>query len=345
MIHGFLTKAADFTAPVGETASAELLGPIKEFAARGKRLRAALVIASHAANGGNNEAAAYDIAAAIELFQVAALIHDDVLDKSALRRGLPTTHTRLEALHDTSAWQGDHVHFGLSGAILAGDLALMATGHAVSRAVAALEPSQGSALGERFARMASLCTMGQYLDMRLAAAHTAHCPASAEDAIRVMRSKTASYTTEGPLALGAVVAGLTEPQADHWAAAGVPLGIAFQLRDDLLGSIGTSEETGKPSGDDISEGKWTLLAITALELADAAAREDLIGAFGNAEADAGQISAAIAALHSSGAVAAIEELIAENERSANSLLSSLPMLEEARAEIDRLVGSAVRRRA
>ncbi len=109
--------------------------------------------------------------------------------------------------------------------------------------------------------MASLCTAGQYLDIRLAAQPLSALATGrhAADIVATMRAKTASYTAEGPLALGAALAGAQRQTVDAWAAVGVPLGIAFQLRDDVLGAVGSPESTGKPAGDDVREGKRTLI--------------------------------------------------------------------------------------
>lgn len=343
LIGTYLATTAAHIEPAGDVSSAEILEPIAALSARGKRLRAALVIAGHSAAGGRDLDASYDVAAALELFQVAALIHDDVLDRSELRRGLPATHKVIERVHTSHEWSGDSAHFGVSGGILAGDLALMASGHALSRAVSRLGGAHGEAVAATFSRMASLCTVGQYLDMRLAAAHDIGRPASAADVTRVMRCKTASYTTEGPLALGAALAGLDDARVALWAEAGVPLGIGFQLRDDVLGSVGTSTTTGKPSGEDIVEGKWTHLIVHTLGAGDASHRSALDRAFGRVDATEADVTAAVEALRSSGAVGAVEEMIASHEADAKLRLHALDMTSEGRDAIDALVTSAITR--
>lgn len=300
--------AADVVA-VGD-AAADLVEPLGALAARGKRVRAALLLAAHEAAGGTAHSEAVGVATALELFQTAALVHDDVLDRSDTRRGMPAAHRAIEAIHARDGLEGDAGRYGVNGAILAGDLALMACLGELASASAALPAETGHAVSGRFRYMASLCTAGQYLDVRLAATPLTELAAMRDAIVAVMRSKTASYTAEGPLALGAAVAGRSHAEVDAWAAAGVPLGIAFQLRDDLLGVLGSEHQTGKPAGDDLREGKRTILLAEALARGSGPAREAILAVAGVADADEAAVHRAKDAVVASGAVEAVESEIA-----------------------------------
>lgn len=343
VIASVLTATVADCLPIGESAVGELTNTLVELSSKGKRMRAHLLLAAHDAAGGTAHGAAVAVAAALELFQVAALIHDDVLDRSDTRRGIPATHRHIESRHREQRWLGDAARFGEGGAVLAGDLALMASTRALSTAIAALPPAAAHAVGERFAHLASLCTAGQYLDMRLAVQPLATIGNAHEQIVAVMRAKTASYTTEGPLALGAALAGLEQDAVDAWAAAGVPLGIAFQLRDDLLGTLGTSAVTGKPSGDDLTEGKRTVVLITAMDRANAEQKERIERVLGKPDTSTEDVDAATEVLVETGAAAYVEQLIADYAASARTLLGSLTMTQEARHRIEAIVDSAINR--
>jgi geranylgeranyl diphosphate synthase type I len=313
-----LDAATQAVEPVAEP-SADLLTALRELASGGKRLRARLLLASHDFHGALHPSAAHHVAAAIELFQAAALIHDDVLDQAHTRRGAATIHRHLARVHGESSWQGDAEHFGVSGAILAGDIALMAAQLTLSRGTADLDSASAGTVAELFAHMSILCTAGQYADMRLAAQPVDALASQEAEILAMMRSKTASYTSEFPLALGAACAGGDPEKIAAMRAVGVPLGLAFQLRDDVLGLVGQTELTGKPAGDDIREGKRTLLMVHAWRHADAGAQDVLRRAFARPDADAASVAAAVRAVEETGAIGATEErirLLADEARAA-----------------------------
>ncbi len=300
----------------------DLLEPLSVLASKGKRLRSTLLMMSHAAAGGGREDVALRVAAALELFQVAALVHDDVLDGSDTRRGLPSTHRVIEGLHLASGWRGDSTRFGTSGAILAGDLALMACMGELVAALTGVDGPVAAAVGERFTVMTTVCTAGQYLDLRLAAMPVEEFENEREAIEAVMQAKTASYTAVGPLALGAALAGCSVATVDAWAAVGLPLGVAFQLRDDVLGVIGSQSETGKPAGDDVREGKRTLLLAHALTSSGPEDRERIVSAVGG---DAHAVAEAVDALVRSGAIDAAESDITRLVFEAKAGLQAIPM--------------------
>ena len=331
-------------APAGAPA-AELLTPVSAIASRGKRMRALLLLTSYEACGGREPRRAEHAATALELFQTAALIHDDVLDLSDTRRGMSSTHRTLEGLHLTSGWSGDAARFGVNGAILAGDLALMACQRAMVQSVAGLPERWALAVSERFTSMASLCTAGQYLDIRLASQPLSDIGEQSDAIVATMRSKTASDTAEGPLAIGAALAGAEESAVDAWAQVGVPLGIAFQLRDDLLGVVGSPEATGKPAGDDLREGKRTLLLAHAMSGADAAGRATLLAVIGVDGASGNSVADAIDVIESTGAVDGVEHQIEDYAAQARATVERLGLDSPLRSRLDGLIDSTTRRTA
>lgn len=242
----------------------------------GKRLRPALLAAAARACGRDLDAAVIDAGCAWELLQAYFLVHDDWMDGDATRRGGPTVHVTLGERHRDA-------HLGASLAILAGDLAC-----ALAHRVIAASDAPREAL-VMFARVHEDVVLGQTLDLTLGAHDL--------DAVERMHAlKTASYTTRGPIALGAILAGARADLLDSFAA---PLGIAFQLRDDLLGAFGSTELTGKPVGSDLRSGKRTaLIAEAFVRTDDRAALERSLAA--------GDVAAIMSILEKSGARAAVE---------------------------------------
>ena len=316
--------------PVGE----ELVDAVASAVSGGKRMRAAALMASFEAHGGEDIEAAASAAAALELFQAAALVHDDVLDDAHTRRGRPTTHLVFAKEHAHRGGTGDADRFGLAGAVLAGDLSLVVATRAMTRASLA-HPSTLSL----FTEMTELVTVGQYLDMRIAAAPLTTL-GDQLDAIRAtMRAKTASYTAEFPLALGASAARGDGPHIEAARAAGLPAGIAFQLRDDLLGLVGAPDVTGKPVGGDIREGKRTVPLWHAWTRSGDAGRAVLEAAVGRPDASETAVSAAIAVVRESGAIEAVEAQIDDLTATSDALVRSLDIPASAR---EALVGLLAR---
>ena len=323
----------------------EVTGPMLDASRGGKRLRALLLLASHRAHRGASESAAIHVAAAIELFQTAALLHDDVLDDSSTRRGMPAAHRRIGALHAQAGWLGASDAYGAAGGILAGDLALMACQRALVAATSSLDAATGPAVGEMFVDMADLVTAGQYADMRAAAQPVGDIASQHDDIVAVMRSKTASYTCEHPLALGAAIAGADDDAVAAMRAIGIDLGIAFQLRDDLLGLTGEPDVTGKPAGDDIAEGKRTLVLWRAWSTTDDRGREVIAHALGDRDAPVQAIADAVAAILATDAVAWCEREIARRAEHAADALGDVDIDPDGASLLRGLVDRAVRRTA
>ncbi len=275
------------------------------------------------------------VCAAIELIQACALVHDDILDRSDTRRGRPTVHRRFESLHRDREWTADSGHYGDSAAILIGDLALAWADdlfHGVLPTAADAQrpphrpiPFEASVV---WAQMRTEVLAGQFLDIT----NEVSGDESLTAAERVMAYKTAAYTVARPLELGATLAGASAELRRELHGLGIDLGIAFQLRDDVLGVFGDPAETGKPSGDDLVAGKRTALLAVALDSAsDADARllRDSIGR----PLDDTELAAAREALIRSGALAEIERQIARRRDAGLARIDALDCPAPARADL------------
>jgi geranylgeranyl diphosphate synthase type I len=200
--------------------------------------------------------------AALELMHTFALVHDDVMDDSATRRGGPTAHRIFAAQHRQAGRLGDPAHFGSTSAILVGDLCLVWADQLLARA--SLSTATLFAVRACYDRMRIEAVAGQYLDVL---GETEPGTWSVERALLVARHKTASYTVQRPLQFGMTLAGLDAEVDEAYAHYGAAVGEAFQLRDDLLGVFGDPVVTGKPAGDDLRTGKPTTLLMLAHQLA------------------------------------------------------------------------------
>ena len=231
-----------------------LLEPVVDLLLRdGKRLRPAFCFWGWRGAGGADCDQVLAAATSLELLHGCALIHDDVMDGSVMRRGRPAVHRELAVGHATRGWRGVSDHFGVAGAVAAGDLCLVWADKMLR--ASGLPPESLTRAGPVFDAMREETIRGQYLDLITQAEGALRV----EDAIAVAQAKTAASTTVGPLRFGATLAGADEALLVAYVDYATPLGVAFQLRDDLLGAFGDPRATGKPSGDDLRDGKCTLL--------------------------------------------------------------------------------------
>jgi geranylgeranyl diphosphate synthase type I len=271
-------------------------------------------------------------ASALELFHAAALVHDDLIDSSDTRRGMPSAHRLFEGEHGARRWVGDAESFGRSSAVLLGDLLLCWADELFDDAVGLTTIREdGRAARAEFNRMRLEVTAGQYLDIVAEAAwpHVQDSEA-VRTAERVIVFKSAKYSIESPLVIGATLAGATMPQLAALRAFGLPLGIAFQLRDDLLGVFGDSEVTGKPAGDDLLEGKRTVLIALTRQALPISARHTLDELLGDPELDDTQVRMLQETIRGSGAIEEVERLISSNVDRARAALEDAPISPEAR---------------
>lgn len=246
---------------------------LREYTLRGgKRIRAILMIVGYRMMGGKKEEDIIRASTALELIQSYLLIHDDIMDESDLRRGKDTVHKIYEKKHLKSGFAGRPVKFGESMAIILGDLADAYAMEILSDSnfPAELKVKAIYKLNE----IIEYTGYGQIIDIYSGVMDEF----KEEDLLLLHKYKTARYTIEGPLALGMILAGAEPDGIEEFA---IPVGIAFQLQDDILGLFGNEEELGKPVTSDLAEGKKTLLIIKALENGTEEERKIIMDALGN----------------------------------------------------------------
>lgn len=284
-------------------------------------------------------------ASALEIFHAAALVHDDIIDNSDTRRGAPSAHRRFESLHGAQGWAGHPGDFGRASAILLGDLLLGWSDELLDEGLdnAADRFSARRARAE-FNRMRTEVTAGQYLDILEEQAWIIQAEAELFDrAVRVIVFKSAKYSVQAPLVIGAALAGADDDHLDALRAFGLPLGIAYQLRDDLLGVFGDAAVTGKPSGDDLREGKRTVLIALARERLDHADLSTVDRLLGRPDLSPEQIASLQQIITASGAVDRVEALIQENVAEALAVLDGSPVDAAVAAELTDFAGTVTRR--
>ncbi|MFD0994843.1 geranylgeranyl diphosphate synthase type I [Pseudoclavibacter chungangensis] len=304
-----IDEAMTAIAPLGADA-VTFVDRARAYTRGGKRIRAAFCIAGYESTGAAASSAAPTAAAALEFFHAAALAHDDIIDRSDTRRGLPSAHRAFEALHDDARWAGDGAHFGTSAALLLGDLLLVCSDELMVEAEQLVPPDAGRAARAEFRRMRLEVSAGQYLDLvEEVAWPTVPTPERAARAITIATAKSARYSVEAPLVLGARLGGADDDDIERIRAFGLPLGLAFQLRDDVLGVFGDEAVTGKPAGDDLREGKRTLLVADTLARLDADAAAAFDQDLGDPDLDDADVERLQGVIRASGGLDATERRI------------------------------------
>lgn len=307
------------------------------FTTGGKRLRAVLAWWGWRAAGGADDQAMIRAATSLELLQACALIHDDVMDGSDTRRGAPSIHRSLEALHEDSQWRGSAENFGLAGAILLGDLCLSWSDQLLFEsglpAVALIRTKP------IFDITRTELMAGQYLDV----VEQARADIDSDRALLVARYKSAKYTVERPLHIGASLAGAPPNLIATLSAYGLPLGEAFQLRDDVLGVFGDPQTTGKPAGDDLREGKQTYLIASAFQRASAAQWEQLNAGLGDPDLTADDVDRLRDIIIETGAFAETEKRIEAGTNEALDALGSSNLANGAGEVLSALAIAATKR--
>ncbi|MEU4878551.1 polyprenyl synthetase family protein [Streptomyces sp. NPDC021608] len=288
-----------------------LLDAVGDFiSAPGKRIRPLMCVLGWYAAGGTSPVppvSVLRVAACLEIFHAFALMHDDVMDGSDQRRGRPSLHRTLAAHHPGHP-RADRL--GVNAAILAGDLVLVWSDELLTSTP--MTPEQINAVLPVVYRMRREIVTGQYLDL----VTTGRPTDSLSTALRIARYKTTQYTVEGPLHIGAALAGADQSLLHVLSTIASPLGEAFQLRDDLLGTFGDPHRTGKPTLDDLREGKHTALLACALRRADRAGQKLLLRTVGAADLDADTAARIQGLLEECGARQAVEDLIQERHHQA-----------------------------
>jgi len=331
-----LANVSPDLAPLSDALAAMLAG--------GKRLRPAFAywgwrgavdVAPHEDPGLDD--AAMRAATSLEFLQACALIHDDVMDGSDTRRGLPAAHRRFAALHRDQTWLGSPENFGVGAAILLGDLCLSWADQLLL--TCGMTPTSLGQAKSIYDEMRTELMAGQYLDLL----EQARGGGSVERALRVVRYKSAKYTIERPLHMGAALGGGSPTIMAAYSAYGLPLGEAFQLRDDVLGVFGDPKQTGKPAGDDLREGKRTMLVALAAERATPAQASILRTHLGDPALGAEALEQLRAVIEDTGALSDTEALIDTRLTEALEALES-PAIQPAAREVLRDLAYAATRR-
>ncbi|WP_219463668.1 polyprenyl synthetase family protein [Nonomuraea rhizosphaerae] len=299
----------------------------------GKRVRPQLCYWGWRGAGGDDCDEIITAAAALELCHCGLLIHDDIMDGSELRRGHSTVHRSLARLHEGPGAEA----FGQSGGILLGALSLAWSDALLSSC--GVEPVRLRAAHHLFDAMRTEVISGQYLDIL----GQLRAGATVAQALTVIRYKTAKYTVERPLQIGGALAGADEALLERYSAFGVPIGEAFQLRDDVLGMFGASADTGKSSLDDLREGKHTVLFAHAVRRATPAQLAYLRAWHGNQDLAEEQADEVRAIIRDSGALTQVENMIDDRVRDAAEALDGAPVTPEARVALTLLADQLAHR--
>jgi geranylgeranyl diphosphate synthase type I len=330
-----------------------LIDYTQDFLEGGKRFRAQFCYWAWAGLAADREAERLSeeatgiigIAAALEMFHAAALVHDDLLDQSDTRRGQPAVHKKFETQHAASRFAGDPVRYGIAGSVLVGDLMLAWSSELFGDAMRHASSAEVDRVcREEFSRMRFEVMAGQFLDvLEENAAPLRSLDEIVVRANRIMLYKTAKYSLEAPLMIGAAFAGATAGQLRAFSNFGIPLGMAFQLRDDVLGVFGDPEVTGKPAGDDLREGKRTVLVgltLQGLPAGVAKIFEELLTA---REIEDEQVEFMQQAIIESGALKKVEQMILEYSAAASTALAELEISELGRERLGALADAVINR--
>ena len=305
----------------------------------GKRLRPAFAYWGWRGAGGRDSDEIVTAVSALEWVQACALIHDDVMDGSDTRRGQPAMHRRFATLHRGSDWLGDADGFGTAMAILLGDVCLIWADEVLNTSGL---PTEALLRGQPvYDEMRTEIMAGQYLDVL----GQVTGDDSVADAMTVVRYKSAKYTVERPLHLGAALAGGPPELMAAYSEYGLPVGEAFQLRDDVLGVFGDPAETGKPAGDDLREGKRTVLVAEALTNASPSQAAQVRRRLGDPRLDAEGVAVLREIIVETGALDAVERLVEQLVEEASLALQRADVAEPARAVLSELVEAATARQA
>lgn len=297
----------------------------------GKRIRAALAVQGYLAGGKKINPAIYDIGAAMELIHSYFLIHDDIIDQDDLRRGRPSMHCRFSNSLSKNIPSDHRDHLGRSLAILAGDISSVWAYELFVRSNFPAE-QKIKALDEAN-QMIFKCGAGEMLDVSIEFKDSP----KESDILKVQIYKTASYTIEGPLVIGAILGGAKPSAIKALREFARPLGIAFQIQDDILGLFGDEKEVGKPVGSDLRQGKMTLLIHYALKRADNAQKRIIQSVLGNENISEEQINNVRAIVEQSSSLAYSQNLVQEFSAQSRNILQKSPLPNYAKSFLAGLI--------
>ena len=326
----YLNSISTELSPVSDSLTSFLLDS-------GKRLRPLFAYAGFLASGGSLDKPVIRAMASLELLQACALIHDDLMDGSDTRRGKPSIHRHFESKHVQDDLDGFAPHYGLSAAVLLGDLALVWSDQMLNSA--GLTTEQLARLLPYYNEMRVELMAGQFLDIH----EQTQKSTSVDRSMKIARYKSGKYTIERPLHLGAAMASAPAEIFTALSAYGLPLGEAFQLRDDLLGVFGDPSVTGKPAGDDLREGKRTALIAMTNDRQSEAQRELARTYFGKPDLDADGVALLREIIESTGARAELEATIERLTDQALTAAQAAVFTEDGNAMLIELANIATKR--
>ena len=306
----------------------------------GKRIRAALVEIGYRAAGGGLSERVLKPAIAMELLHAFFLVHDDIMDRSDLRRGQPTVHRVFESTYRKLFKESDRAnreHLAQSMAILAGDLCCAMAYRALTESD--FPPAQLVRAIQNMHTMVDATVIGQILDVLTPLKGMV----SEEKVIKIHRFKTACYTFRGPLQLGMILAGASDEKLEMISQYAMPVGIAFQIKDDLLGVFGTEAEVGKSVTSDLEEGKETLLTVFARAHGNRAQQDQIASLIGKHPISIDELSRAQRIFRDIGAVSYCEEKVQELVQNGKKALEGLDMEEDIAALLAELADHVISR--
>jgi geranylgeranyl diphosphate synthase type I len=306
-----------------DSSLAEPLTSLRTFVlAGGKRLRPAFCHWAFVGAGGDPlDAAVTDAGAALELLHSFALVHDDVMDDSLVRRGADAVHVQFKEVHSKLSLVGEARRYGEGVAILIGDMAFVYADKLMNSA-----PQEAI---EVFTELRVELNVGQYLDISA----TARSDATLPMARKIAQFKSGKYTVERPLHLGAALAGRFDELATGLSAYGIPVGEAFQLRDDILGAFGDADVIGKPVGGDLREGKPTALLAVARQEANSSDAAFLDEHYGKADISESEVAELQRILTDTGARAHVESSIDHLTEAGLEAVESLALTDGAKQNL------------
>ncbi len=335
-LQDFVAHRAEWLGRLGPDAQ-RLVEHARVSVAGGKRFRAAFCWwGHHAVAEPTDRVALVRACASLELLHASALVHDDLMDASDVRRGRPATHRAFEQIHREHGWAASPEQYGAAAAILLGDL-LLSWSDELLRTCGLPADRILEALGY-FDLTRSEVVTGQFLDVSA----QARGAADVDTAMTVLRYKSAKYSIERPLHIGASLAGASPEMITQLSRFGLPLGEAFQLRDDLLGVFGDPVVTGKPAGDDLIEGKRTVLISLALDALPVADAKVLDSALGTA-LDPEQVEHLCRLIDDSGARGQVEAVITQLTDRSLAALAAADVADSARGVLAGLAAQVTQR--
>ncbi len=294
---------------------------IRDFTLRdGKRLRPILVYYGYLAGHGKNKKAILDASIFAELSHSYLLIHDDIIDRDKIRRGGPTMHKSYEQKYAKTAKNSEYL--GISGAIMAGDLASAFAYEILTDSK--FSPVLKEKAVKKMNQVLSDVICGETMDIFAGL----NSGIKKGDILKILEYKTARYTIEGPLYIGAILAGAPENILKILSQFAIPLGIAFQLKDDILGMFGNMKVTGKSASSDIKEGKRTLLIVETLRLADKKQKKEIFKALGDPNATEKQLKNVREIIKNTGALDKISRKATEFAARASGIIEKSDLAKE-----------------